>query len=79
MTLLAKETGGTSHTWEGAVYDWPAEDPVCEVPPEFAHVLLSIRGADFREVLPEPDDGTGDDTEGTDTAKTPRKAAAKTA
>ena len=76
MTLLAKESGGTEHTWRGEAYSWPAEDPVCEVPPELAHELLSIRGGGFREVLPEPDDGTEDDG---GTAKTPRKAPAKTA
>ena len=76
MTLLAKESGGTEHTWRGTVYNWPAEDPVCEVPPDLAHELLSIRGAGFREVQPEPDDGTGEEG---GTAKTPRKSAAKTA
>jgi hypothetical protein len=73
VTLLAKESGGTEHMWRGAVYAWPADNPVCEVPPEFATELLSIRGGGFREVpaaQPDPEDG-GD-------AKT-RKPAAKTA
>jgi hypothetical protein len=83
MTLLKKESGGTSLVWEGVRYEWPADDPVCDVPPGFAHRLLSIQGAGFREVPPGPvQSGPESGTEGgTETpAKTPAaKPAAKTA
>jgi hypothetical protein len=84
MTLLAKDSGGTSHRWQGIDYEWPADNPVCEVPPEFATVLLSIRGGGFREVPPEPDpepEGGGkDDGDAAKAKAAPRsKGAASTA
>ena len=46
---LSKLTGGTTHTWEGRAYHWPADDPVCEVPAAFGEILLNIRGAGYSE------------------------------
>jgi hypothetical protein len=47
---LKKETGGSTIPWEGRDYHWPADDPVCKVPPALGHVLLNIRGAGYTEV-----------------------------
>jgi hypothetical protein len=78
MTLLKKDSGGTSHKWQGLEYEWPAGNPVCEVPPEFATVLLAIRGAGFSEVPPEPEPDP-DDGDAAKIKAPPRgKAAAKT-
>jgi hypothetical protein len=52
---LRKETGGTTHTWEGREYHWPAGDPVCEVPAAFGEVLLGILGAGFSEAPAPPE------------------------
>jgi hypothetical protein len=47
---LEKKTGGTTIEHEGEHYPFPADSPLCEVPPELGHILLNIRGADYTEV-----------------------------
>ena len=54
MPWLKKDSGGTTIKHEGADYHWPAADPVCEVPPGLAHVLLHIAGAGYSEVPAPP-------------------------
>lgn len=51
---LRKESGGSTISWEGVSYHWPAGDPVCEVPDSLALELLSIRGAGYTEVPAPP-------------------------
>jgi hypothetical protein len=52
---LAKETGGCSIIWHGKSYAWKTDGAVIQVPDEFGAELLAIRGADYSEVLPEPE------------------------
>lgn len=51
---LRKETGGTAITWEGRQYEWPADNPVCEVPQPLGQVLLGISGAGYSETTAPP-------------------------
>jgi hypothetical protein len=46
---LKKDTGGTTLTWEGRQYEWPAGNPVCEVPQALGEDLLRISGAGYSE------------------------------
>jgi hypothetical protein len=47
---LRKDSGGTTIEHQGVQYLFPADSPLCEVPPDLGHILLNIRGADYAEV-----------------------------
>ena len=51
---LKKDAGGTTITWQGRDYHWPAGNPVCEVPQALGEDLLRISGGGYSETAAPP-------------------------
>lgn len=64
---IRKETGGNSIRWHGTEYEWPVDDPVCEVPAELGRELLAILGGGCSlDPDPEPEDDGDEGESGAD-------------